>query len=184
MRMIACVVLVSGCGGGGADPSCAEAINKAVEVMKTPGDARTFIEMCEQDKWSGEIRRCIANARNRKELAECRRKQVIDDPSIAGELGKSKVAITKLAVDELANNAFPRWALKSSDKACPDSLLEVAKAVGKGEHDLVDPWGTPYTMFCGESLPPGAKGLAVLSFGEDKKQGTPDDVKSWAPAPK
>ena len=34
-------------------------------------------------------------------------------------------------------------------------------------------------MLCGPSLPPGAKGLAVMSAGEDGKEGTADDIKSW-----
>jgi len=34
-------------------------------------------------------------------------------------------------------------------------------------------------MFCGPTLPPGAKGLAVMSAGEDQKENTSDDLKSW-----
>jgi hypothetical protein len=34
-------------------------------------------------------------------------------------------------------------------------------------------------MLCGAELPAGAKGLAVMSAGEDGKEGTPDDLKSW-----
>jgi len=34
-------------------------------------------------------------------------------------------------------------------------------------------------MMCGQTLPPGAKGLAVMSLGEDGKEGTEDDLKSW-----
>jgi hypothetical protein len=45
--------------------------------------------------------------------------------------------------------------------------------------DTKDPWGTDYKMFCGQTLPPGAKGLAVSSAGEDQKEGTSDDIKSW-----
>jgi hypothetical protein len=34
-------------------------------------------------------------------------------------------------------------------------------------------------MICGAVLPPGAKGIAVMSLGEDGKEGTADDLKSW-----
>jgi hypothetical protein len=34
-------------------------------------------------------------------------------------------------------------------------------------------------MYCGQNLPAGAKGIAVSSAGEDGKDGTPDDIKSW-----
>jgi hypothetical protein len=37
---------------------------------------------------------------------------------------------------------------------------------------LLDAWGSPYVMFCGANLPPGARGIAVMSLGPDQKQGT------------
>ena len=44
---------------------------------------------------------------------------------------------------------------------------------------LKDPWGNPYIIKCGGDLPPGARGIAVMSKGEDGKEGTGDDFKSW-----
>jgi hypothetical protein len=35
------------------------------------------------------------------------------------------------------------------------------------------------TMLCGQNLPPGARGIAVFSNGEDGKPNTSDDIKSW-----
>jgi hypothetical protein len=35
------------------------------------------------------------------------------------------------------------------------------------------------SLVLGDTAPPGAKGFAVLSFGPDGSQGTPDDIKSW-----
>ena len=32
---------------------------------------------------------------------------------------------------------------------------------------------------CGQNAPAGVKGLAVMSPGEDGKEGTADDIKSW-----
>jgi general secretion pathway protein G len=105
-------------------------------------------------------------------------------PRVMGMFGESKVKIAKLAVDNYAKSDFPKWSLAHNDKPCPDSLMDVLTYVGKTAEDLKDPWGTPYKMICGAGqLPAGATGIAVFSFGEDKTEGTPDDVKSWAAAP-
>jgi hypothetical protein len=101
------------------------------------------------------------------------------DKSVREELAGSKVKLAKAAADRLAKEAFPRWSIKHADKACPDSLSEVATDIGLSKDDTIDPWGAPYKMLCGESLPPGVKGFAVMSLGEDGKEGTADDVKSW-----
>jgi hypothetical protein len=45
--------------------------------------------------------------------------------------------------------------------------------------DTNDAWGRPLKMLCGQSLPPGVKGLGVMSSGEDGKDGSEDDIKSW-----
>jgi general secretion pathway protein G len=34
-----------------------------------------------------------------------------------------------------------------------------------------DPWGLPYKIVCGEGE------IRVISFGRDRKEGTPDDVR-------
>ena len=41
-----------------------------------------------------------------------------------------------------------------------------------------DPWGEDYIIKCND-LPAGAVGIAVMSKGEDKREGTGDDIKSW-----
>jgi hypothetical protein len=69
------------------------------------------------------------------------------------------------------------WARAHQDKACPDKLEDLAEYMSKKE--TKDPWGNPYRFFCGQNLPAGAKGLAVMSAGEDGKEGTSDDIKSW-----
>lgn len=96
-----------------------------------------------------------------------------------------KTKIAKLVVDSFALNDIPRWMMGHVNKACPDSLLDVAQFVGKAKPDTLDPWGTPYELFCGkENLPPGATGsFAVMSYGPDKKMGTEDDIKSWEKRP-
>ena len=102
-------------------------------------------------------------------------------PKVMGMFGKSQGDIAKLAVTKFASEAYPQWALKNTDKGCPESLLEVAQHIGKTEADTKDPWGTPYKMFCGAGqLPAGVSdGIAVMSFGPDKAEGTADDIRSW-----
>ncbi len=103
-------------------------------------------------------------------------------PKVMGMFGESKVKLAKLSADQFASSYYPQWALAHNDKACPDSLLEVAQHMGKSEEDTKDPWGMPFKFFCGAgSLPAGIKGngIAVMSFGEDKTENTPDDIKSW-----
>jgi hypothetical protein len=34
-------------------------------------------------------------------------------------------------------------------------------------------------MFCGDTLPPGARGIGIASDGPDRAPGTPDDITSW-----
>jgi hypothetical protein len=63
------------------------------------------------------------------------------------------------------------------DKACPEKLADLSEYMARRE--LNDPWGHPYKFFCGKTLPAGARGIAVMSAGEDGKEGTADDIKSW-----
>lgn len=106
-------------------------------------------------------------------------------PRVMGMFGESKEKIAKLAVDQYAFKDGPQWQV-SSGKDCPDKLLTIAQHIGKSEADTIDPWGSPYKMFCGKgNVPAGAQGgFAVMSFGEDKKEGTEDDIKSWEPLAK
>jgi general secretion pathway protein G len=99
-------------------------------------------------------------------------------PRLFGAKDKADRDLAKLAVDQWAFKDVPMWQATNS-KGCPESLLTVAQSVGKGQSDITDPWGTPYEMFCGANLPPGAQGVAVMSYGPDKKKGTEDDIKSW-----
>ncbi len=91
--------------------------------------------------------------------------------------GMSKVDIAELTVKKYAFEAYPQWAGAHPARTCPTSLADLNEYMNN--KDIKDPWGTPYKMYCGQTLPPGAKGLAVSSAGEDQKEGTEDDVKSW-----
>ncbi|HEX7701601.1 MAG TPA: type II secretion system protein GspG [Kofleriaceae bacterium] len=76
-----------------------------------------------------------------------------------------------------AYEAYPSWAAAHPEKACPTSLADLNEYVSR--KDTKDPWGHDFKMMCGATVPAGAKGLAVLSFGPDGKEGTADDIKSW-----
>ena len=94
-------------------------------------------------------------------------------------IGDSKSRLAKTQVEHLAMQAFPEWAMSHPDKACPDRIDELFDVMMTSPDLRVDPWQRPFKMLCGSSLPPGARGIAILSLGEDGVEGTADDVKSW-----
>ena len=103
---------------------------------------------------------------------------LIVGPRVMKMFGESKVDIAKLTVQKFANEAFPQWARAHPDKGCPEKIEELSEYMDK--KDTKDPWGNVYKFYCGQNLPAGAKGgFAVSSPGEDGKEGTPDDIKSW-----
>jgi prepilin-type N-terminal cleavage/methylation domain-containing protein len=98
-------------------------------------------------------------------------------PRVMKMFGESKVDIAKATVKKYAFEAYPSWSAAHPDKACPERLEDLNEYMNN--KDLKDPWNGQYKMLCGQQLPPGAKGLAVMSSGEDGKDGTTDDIKSW-----
>ena len=107
-------------------------------------------------------------------------------PKVMDLFGQSKERIAKLAVDQFAYKDGPQWQV-STGKDCPPDLLTIAQHIGKSQQDTIDPWEMPLKLYCKgrDTMPPGATGsFAVLSSGEDKKEGTEDDIKSWEPLKK
>jgi general secretion pathway protein G len=98
-------------------------------------------------------------------------------PAVMKRFGESKEKIAKATVQKYAYDAYPQWSSAHPDKSCPEKLEDLNEYMNN--KDIKDPWGGTYKMLCGSSLPAGAKGLAVMSPGEDGKEGTSDDVKSW-----
>lgn len=94
------------------------------------------------------------------------------------EMHRAKDRVVKMQTEQLANEAYPQWAMVHAGKVCPDSVAELREYMSGG---VTDPWGHDYKILCGKSLPPGVKGLAALSFGPDGVEGTDDDIKSWEP---
>jgi prepilin-type N-terminal cleavage/methylation domain-containing protein len=98
-------------------------------------------------------------------------------PRVIGMFGKSKGDIAKATVTKFAYEAYPSWSAAHPDKPCPDKLEDLNAYMNN--HDLTDPWGGQFKMLCGQDLPTGAKGIALVSPGEDAKEGTADDIRSW-----
>ena len=98
-------------------------------------------------------------------------------PKVMKMFASSKVDIARATVKKYAFEAYPSWSAAHPDKSCPDKLEDLNEYMNN--KDIKDPWGNPYKMFCGANLPAGAKGLAVQSSGEDGKDNTSDDIKSW-----
>ena len=98
--------------------------------------------------------------------------------SAAQGLRRSNQDAAQLVVKKYAYEAFGEWSQAHPDKACPEKLEDLNQYMDR--KDVLDPWGHPYAMFCGQNLPAGAKGgLAVMSSGADGRDGTDDDIKSW-----
>jgi len=99
-------------------------------------------------------------------------------PKVFQSFQQAKGDTASAIIQQFAYEAFPRWSAANPTKGCPSSLQELTKYMNK--EDTKDPWGNELIMFCGDSLPPEAKGgIGILSKGPDGKQGTEDDIKSW-----
>lgn len=98
-------------------------------------------------------------------------------PRVMKAFSKSKVDIAGLAAKKFATEAYPLWQTSHPGKTCPEKLDDLNEWADS--KDGKDPWGTPFKMVCGPDAPPAAKGFGVISFGEDMKEGTADDIKSW-----
>ena len=100
-------------------------------------------------------------------------------PRVMKMFGESKVDTSRIKVTKYAFEAYPSWSASHPDKACPASIADLNEYMNND--DATDSWKQPLKMMCGQNLPPGAKGIAVMSIGEDGKEGTCDDIESWDP---
>ncbi|HSS03348.1 MAG TPA: prepilin-type N-terminal cleavage/methylation domain-containing protein [Kofleriaceae bacterium] len=98
-------------------------------------------------------------------------------PKVMKMFGEAKGDTVKIKVKKYAYEAYPSWSAAHPEKGCPEKLSDLNEYMN--DNDSNDAWGKPLKMMCGASLPPGARGIAVMSAGEDGKEGTPDDIKSW-----
>ncbi len=98
-------------------------------------------------------------------------------PKVMKMFGESKIDTTKIKIKKYAFEAYPSWSASHPDKGCPEKLADLNEYMNSDDSN--DSWGKPLKMMCGSTLPAGARGVAVMSAGEDGKEGTADDLKSW-----
>ncbi|MGE0867715.1 MAG: prepilin-type N-terminal cleavage/methylation domain-containing protein [Kofleriaceae bacterium] len=99
-------------------------------------------------------------------------------PRVMSMFKEGKKDVAQAAVMKFAHEAYTQWSMANPQKGCPEKIEDLSKYMNSS--DVKDPWGTPYKMFCGANLPAGVQGgFGVMSVGEDGKEGTEDDVKSW-----
>ena len=92
-------------------------------------------------------------------------------------LQTSKTDITQATVRKLANEAYPQWSMRPANGGKCPTLVDLSEYMNSKVSN--DPWGEAYVIKCGSDLPAGVSGIAILSKGEDKSEGTGDDIKSW-----
>ncbi|HEX3482123.1 MAG TPA: prepilin-type N-terminal cleavage/methylation domain-containing protein [Kofleriaceae bacterium] len=98
-------------------------------------------------------------------------------PKVMKMFGESRIDTTKIKLKKYAFEAYPSWAAAHPDKQCPGNISELNEYMNG--NDSNDSWGRPIKMLCGANVPAGARGIALVSAGEDGKEGTEDDLKSW-----
>ena len=98
-------------------------------------------------------------------------------PKVLSMFQSSKGDTTKMAVKQIAFDAYTQWSLANINKQCPDSLADLEKY--RNSKSTKDGWGNEFVIFCGDNTPAGDGKFAILSKGPDGKQGTDDDIKSW-----
>lgn len=90
---------------------------------------------------------------------------------------ESPTRIAQVTVGKYANEAYPQWRENNPTNKCPPNLGVLNTYMNNA--DGRDPWGRRYIMTCAPHLPPGLKGIAVMSVGSDGIYGSRDDVTSW-----
>jgi len=100
-------------------------------------------------------------------------------PRVLRMFSESKVSTTKIQLRKFVYEAYPHWLVTHPGKDCPGKLSEIDENSENPNKEPTDPWGQPIRMLCGASLPAGARGFAVVSYGPDGKPDTEDDLKSW-----
>jgi general secretion pathway protein G len=94
---------------------------------------------------------------------------------VFSQLKKAKTAAARIGVKKVVD-ASGRF-MAGPGSGCPKGIEEL---IGQGElskGDSKDPWGTAYVFRCPGTQDPD--GIDVYSFGPDKVDGTPDDIRSW-----
>ena len=182
-----------------ADATCRDAIEQFVahleEIATSAGHETTSDEhaqlrvfrdavakRCTEDAWSADAIRCFRDAVTERALTACvdtlthAQKAKLDEVELPARRPLDDSTRAKHAVQKYAFEAYPAWATQHPDQACPATLAELAPYTDVKQ---VDPWGHPYKVMCGASLPPDVRGLAAASAGPDGVFDTADDIHSW-----
>ncbi len=155
-------------------PTCkemAERLGQHIPQLGTPAEQRDSVRICSDRAWSAELRRCAADATDPHALDDC-----ISQLLTEGQ-GDPKTGEARDTVYAYVDDAFPKWSLNHFGKACPDKLDDLSFYLHHSTR--TDPWGHPYKLVCGESMPPGPEHVGVMSLGPDGREGTADDIHSW-----
>jgi hypothetical protein len=176
MKQLAFVVLVAGCSKTAVD-DCQRVLDRAWPTMQaekhgklTDVDETRLLADCRKNPEllkADPVLKCMLAATDDRAVTAC-----VDELHASEKLEHANLAVKKYAYE-----AYPMWSSLHPEKACPQKIDELYEFMNPDE--LKDPWGHPYRMFCGATLPPGAKGLAASSAGPDGKDGTSDDLQSW-----
>jgi general secretion pathway protein G len=97
-------------------------------------------------------------------------------PTILGHYRDSERKIARLAVHRYAEQDYPTWLVEHPSEQCPPSLAQITRS---GSASDTDPWGTDYKMYCGANAPRDDISFGAASFGEDRREATRDDIRSW-----
>lgn len=101
---------------------------------------------------------------------------VLVGPRLLALRQPAKQQVARRAMQDLAGG-YASWAKVNPGKSCPADAEELGRAIGRTPAE--DPWGMPYRVLCGSSLPPQTGGLGLFSSGPDQLPNTADDVRSW-----
>ena len=92
-------------------------------------------------------------------------------PRVMRTFRESHEDTAKIIAHQLADEAYPQWAVAHS--GCP-TVDELVAYVGR--EDTLDPWGRPYEITCiGSAWRPT---VIATSWGQDQTRGTYDDISS------
>jgi general secretion pathway protein G len=94
---------------------------------------------------------------------------------VFSQLKKAKVQTARIGVKKVID-ASGRF-MAGAGSGCPKGIEELIAQGELSKNDGKDPWGTAYVFRCPGTQDPD--GVDVISFGPDKTDGTPDDIRSW-----
>jgi len=94
---------------------------------------------------------------------------------VFSQLKKAKVQAARLGVKKIVD-ASGRF-MAGPGSGCPKGLEELVSQGELSKNDVKDPWGVPYIYRCPGTQDP--EGVDVVSWGPDKVDGSPDDIRSW-----